>query len=234
MIKRVLITFTLFASFLIGCKKDGSVGPAGGSVDDEAFNAYEQKFLDGFWKLNPDWATGVGYHKYDSVLLIPNKQNREKLLKFAKVQLDSLGRYNPSTFLPSNKMDYAILQNQMNEIQWQIEQLKAYEWDPGSYNVIGTFAYILNEHYAPLTKRLTSFYEKMATIPAYFKEAQKQIKDPVPELTALAADQLTGGVGVIETDFADSLKKTNIPEATKKLMLDRAKLSADAIKAFAG
>ncbi|MGZ3944259.1 MAG: DUF885 domain-containing protein, partial [Mucilaginibacter sp.] len=97
-----------------------------------------------------------------------------------------------------------------------------------------TFAYILNEHYAPLTKRLTSFYEKMATIPAYYKEAQKQIKDPVPELTTLAADQLAGGVGVIETDFADSLKKTNIPEATKKLMLDRAKLSADAIKAFAG
>jgi len=232
-IKRVLITFTLFASFLIGCKKDSSVGPMSGSVDDAAFNAYEQKFLDEFWKLNPDWATGVGYHKYDSVLLVPNKQNREKLLKFVKVQLDSLGRYNPSVFLPTNKMDYAILQNQMNEMQWQIEQLKAYEWDPESYNVIGTFAYILNEHYAPLAKRLTSFYEKMAAIPAYYKEAEKQIKDPVPELTALAADQLTGGVGVIETDFADSLKKTNIPEATKKLMLDRAKLSADAIKAFA-
>jgi hypothetical protein len=112
------------------------------------------------------------------------------------------------------------------------EQLKAYEWDPSSYNVIGTFASILNEHYAPLTQRLRSFYQKMQNIPAYYKEAEKQLKNPVAELTQLAIDQHLGGVSVIETDFADSLKKTNIPAAEKKLMLDRAKLSADAIKGF--
>ena len=233
MIKKVLITFTLFASFLIACKKDSSVSPMAGSVDDVAFNSYEQHFLDEFWKLNPDWATSVGYHKYDSLLLIPNKSTREKQLNFAKVQLDSLGKYNPSDFLVSNKMDYAIIQNQMSYLQWQIEQQKAYEWDPSSYNVIGTFAYILNEHYAPLSKRLTSFYQKMAFIPAYYKEAEKELKNPAVELTNLAIEQHLGGVGVIETDFADSLKKTNIPEATKKLMLDRAKLSADAIKGYA-
>jgi len=232
-IKKVLITFTLFASFLIACKKDSSVSPMAGSVDDVAFNSYEQHFLDEFWKLNPDWATSVGYHKYDSLLLIPNKSTREKQLNFAKVQLDSLGKYNPSDFLVSNKMDYAIIQNQMSYLQWQIEQQKAYEWDPSSYNVIGTFAYILNEHYAPLSKRLTSFYQKMAFIPAYYKEAEKELKNPAVELTNLAIEQHLGGVGVIETDFADSLKKTNIPEATKKLMLDRAKLSADAIKGYA-
>ncbi len=233
MIKRVLISFTLFASFLIACKKDSSVAPMAGSMDDVAFNTYEQHFLDEFWKLNPDWATSVGYHKYDSLLLIPNKSTREKQLNFAKVQLDSLGKYNPSGFLASNKMDYAIIQNQMQYLQWQLEQQKAYEWDPSSYNVIGTFAYILNEHYAPLSKRLTSFYQKMAFIPAYYKEAEKELKNPAIELTNLAIEQHVGGVGVIENDFADSLKKTNIPEATKKLMLDRAKLSADAIRGYA-
>ncbi|HVW15458.1 MAG TPA: DUF885 domain-containing protein [Mucilaginibacter sp.] len=230
---RKAIIFTSLAFMAWACKKDSSVGPITGSIDDAAFNAYEQHFLDGFWKLNPDWATSVGYHKYDSILLIPNKQNREKLLNFTKVQLDSLGRYNPGTFLESNKMDYAILQNQMAYMQWQIEQLKAYEWDPSSYNVIGTFAYILNEHYEPLAKRLTSFYERMSFIPAYYKEAEKQLKDPVKELTDLAIGQHLGGVSVFESDFADSLKKTNIPDVTKKLMLDRAKTSADVIRGFA-
>jgi uncharacterized protein (DUF885 family) len=231
-IKKTILFIGILSCFL-ACKKDSSVAPMEGSVDDQAFNAYEQKFLDGFWKLNPDWATSVGCHKYDSVLLVPNKQNREKLLKFVKVQLDSLGKYNPTSFLQVNKMDHAILENQMDYMQWQIEQLKAYEWDPSSYNVTGTFAYILNEHYAPLAKRLTSFYEKMAAIPAYYKEAAKQIKNPVPELTSLAEEQLQGGLSIFETDFADSLKKTNIPEATQKQMLGRAKLSADAIKGFA-
>jgi len=227
-----IVALALFVGFFTACKKDGSVGPQG-AVDEAAFNAYELHFLDEFWKLNPDYATSVGYHKYDSLLVIPDKKSREKLLNFSKVQQDSLGKYNPGTFFASNKMDYSIIQNQLAEMQWRIETLKDYEWDPSSYNVIGSFAYILNEHYAPLTKRLTSFYQKMAFIPAYYKEAEKQIKNPVVELTNLAIEQHLGGVGVIEKDFADSLKKTNIPEAEQKQMLDRAKLSADAIKGFA-
>ncbi len=229
---KILLAFALFIFFFTACKKDSSVVPDQASLDDAGFNRYEAHFLDELWKLNPDWATSVGYHKYDSLLLIPNKQTREKLLTFTKVQMDSLGKFNPNNFLESNKMDFAMMQNQLAEIQWKIQTLKDYEWDPNSYNVIGTFATILNEHYEPLAKRLNSFYEKMAFIPAYYKEAEKQIKNPVVELTNLAIEQHLGGIGVIEKDFADSLKKTNIPETQKKLMLDRAKLSADAIKEY--
>ena len=231
MIKKI-ITLALFAAAIAACKKDSNAPIPEGSMDDAAFAIYENHFLDEFWKLNPDWATNVGYHKYDSVLLIPNKQNREKLLQFTKIQMDSLGKYHPELFTEANKMDYGMIQNQLAAIQWQIGSLKSYEWDPSSYNVIHTFAYILNEHYAPLDKRLNSFYQRMAAIPAYYKEAEKQIKNPVVELTNLAVEQHEGGLSVIESDFADSLKKTNIPEATKKLMLDRAKLSVDAIKGF--
>jgi uncharacterized protein (DUF885 family) len=228
-----IIALILFVSFFTACKKDASVNPNQGSMDDVAFNNYEQHFLDELWKQFPDWGTSVGYHKYDSILMVPDKKTREKQLNFAKVQLDSLGKYVPTGFLQTNKMDYAMMQNQMQYMQWQIEQLKAWEWDPSSYNVIGTFAYILNEHYAPLAKRLTNFYQKMANVPAYYKEAEKQLKNPVAELTSLAIEQHLGGVSVFEGDFADSLKKANIPDATKKLMLDRAKLSADAVKGYA-
>ena len=228
---RKIIAFALFVSFFSACKKD-SVNPVQGSMDDIAFNNYEKFFLNELWKQFPDWGTSVGYHKYDSVLLIPDRKTREKQLHFVKVQLDSLGKYTPTAFLETNKMDYAIMQNQMQYLQWQTEQLKAYEWDPSSYNVIGTFAYILNEHYAPLAKRLTNFYQKMANVPAYYKEAQKDIKNPVVELTELAIEQHNGGLSTFEGDFADSLKKANIPDATKKLMTDRAKLCADAIKGY--
>ncbi|WP_428328794.1 DUF885 domain-containing protein [Mucilaginibacter sp.] len=233
MIKKSLYTLVVLYTVLIGCKKDGSsIGPLQGK-DDAAFSVYENSFLDAFWKLNPDWATSVGYHKYDSLLVVPNDQSRDKLITFTKINIDSLSRFDVNTLNEANKIDYHLMQNQMESIQWNIQQQKAYQWDPSSYNVIGTFAYILNEHYAPLTKRLRNFYQKMANIPAYYKEAEKQIKNPVTELTNLAIDQHTGGVDVIEKDFADSLKKTNIPAAEQKQMLDRAKISADAIKGYA-
>ncbi|HEY2580298.1 MAG TPA: DUF885 domain-containing protein [Mucilaginibacter sp.] len=232
MIKKLLFTVSLIVAVCAGCKKDSSVGPLQGK-DDAAFSIYENTFLDALWKLNPDWATTSGYHKYDSLLVIPNDQSREKMINFTKVELDSLSRFEPTTLNPANKIDYSLIQNQMESIQWSLQQLRPYQWDPSSYNVIGTFAYILNEHYAPLAKRLRNFYEKMANIPAYYKEAEKEIKNPVAELTSLAIDQHLGGVSVIEKDFADSLKKTNIPQALQKQMTDRAHLSADAIKAYA-
>ncbi|MDN3549825.1 DUF885 domain-containing protein [Mucilaginibacter aquaedulcis] len=222
----------IFMAAFTGCKKDsGGGGPLLGK-DNAAFTIYENNFLEALWKLNPDWATSVGYHKYDSLLYIPNEQNRQKMLDFAKFQIDSLSRFEITTLSEANRIDYKMMQNQMEYAQWQIQQLKAYEWDPSSYNVVGTFAYILNEHYAPLAKRLRNFYQRMAEVPLYYKDAEKQIKNPVAELTSLAIEQNLGGLSVIEKDFADSLKKTDIPKAEQKLMTDRAATAAQAIKGY--
>lgn len=237
MIKNILFKITLavvlFMIALTGCKKEGASSYPNFGKDDEAFTIYENSFLEGLWKQNPDWATSVGYHKYDSLLFIPNQQSRDKMLDFAKVQKDSLSRFDVNTLNESNKVDYKMMENQLDYAQWQIKQLKSYEWDPSSYNVVGTFAYILNEHYAPLPKRLRNFYQRMVNVPLFYKEAQKQIKNPVAELTSLAIEQNLGGVDVIEKDFADSLQKTNIPKAEQKLMTDRAAITVKAIKEYA-
>ncbi|HWZ16630.1 MAG TPA: DUF885 domain-containing protein [Mucilaginibacter sp.] len=233
MIKKLLFTAALVIAALTGCKKDGSsAGPLQGK-DDAAFAVYENSFLEGLWKLNPDWATSAGYHKYDSLLVIPNDQSRDKMVSFARLQIDSLSRFEVNMLNDANRIDYHMMQNQMESIEWNIRQLRSYQWDPASYNVIGTFAYILNEHYAPLAGRLRHFYQKMANLPAYYKEAEKQIKNPVTELANLAIEQHLGGISVFEKDFADSLKKTNIPQGEQKLMLDRAHISAETIRGFA-
>src|ERR1700733_7428268 len=201
--------------------------------DDASFTTYETSFLNGLWKLDPDRATQAGYHKYDSLLLVPDDKSRDKLLNYAKVQIDSLSRFEVTILGEANKIDYHMMQNEMQSIEWNIQQLRAYQWDPTTYNITGTFAYILNEPYAPLPKRMRNFYEKMANIPAYYKEAEKQVKNPVNELTELAAGQLTSGLNVFEKDYEDSLKKANIPQGEQKQMIDRAHSSAETIKSFA-
>ena len=232
MIRKILFAAcTLFVLFG-GCKKDSTIAPQMGK-DDGPFTVYENSFLNGLWKLDPDRATQAGYHKYDSVLLVPDDKSRDKLLSFAKVQLDSLSRFEITTLSAANKIDFHMMQNEMQSIEWNIQQLKAYQWNPSTYNITGTFAFILNEHYAPLANRLRHFYQKMANIPAYYKEAEKQVKNPVNELTELAEGQLTDGLNVFEKDYEDSLKKANIPQPEQKQMVDRAHASADVIKGFA-
>lgn len=221
----------LFGLLLIlaitGCKKDST------EVTDTPFDKFKQQYIDALWKQNPDWASSVGYHKYDSVLVIPNDANRAGQATFIRSMQGRLASFNVAQLPPLNQIDYHLIDNQLKASLWQIDTLKAYQWDPSSYNVIGNFAFILNEHYAPLATRLKSFYQKMENIPAYYEEAKRQIKNPVVELTTLAIDQHLGGVSVIEKDFVDSLKKTKIPAAEQKLMLARVKTSVAAINSFA-
>ncbi|WP_261382325.1 DUF885 domain-containing protein [Mucilaginibacter achroorhodeus] len=231
MIKKLFL-LALYVTAFTACKKDGGSAIDNGLKDDGTFTRYEDHFLDELWKINPDWATSVGYHKYDSVLVVPGPKAREQQLKFAKVQLDSLSHYEPSLLTDNNKIDHAIMKNQLESTQWGIEQLRSYEWDPSSYNVTGTFAFILNEHYAPLQKRLRSFYQRMENIPAYYKAAETQLKNPVKELTDLAIEQNEGGLSIFESDLADSLKKSKLPDVEQKQITDRAKLSATAIKGY--
>ena len=231
MIKKFLFTGLLIAILYAACKKDDGVTPFR-AKDNAAFDAYKDHFLEALWKIDPDAATTNGFHKYDSLLVIPNAKSREAMLNFVRVQNDSLARFETNQFSDANRIDYQIMQNQLEYTTWKISVLKQFEWDPSSYNVIGTFAYILNEHYAPLAKRLRNFYEKMDEVPNYYKQVEKELKNPVQELTDLAIQQHENGLNVMEKDFADSLKKTNIPQAEQKKMLDRANLSVAAIKGF--
>ncbi|MDB5155709.1 MAG: hypothetical protein JWR50_416 [Mucilaginibacter sp.] len=228
---RSLSFLIIFSLFILGCKKDGQAPPLTAQGND-SFTTYENHFLDALWKLNPEWGTDEGYHKYDSLLVIPNDKNREAMSLFIKKQQDSLAKFEVNDLTPSNKMDYHILQNQLEYSNWKISVLKDYQWNPAYYNVIPALAHMLNEHYAPLAKRLRNIHQKMADLTLYYKEAEKQIKNPAPELTALAIEQQTGGINILEKDFADSLKKSNIPAAEQKQMTDRAKLSVDAIKGY--
>lgn len=228
---RYLSFLLVIVVFAVGCQKDRQ-GPINQAQGNDAFANYENHFLEALWKLNPSWATEEGYHKYDSLLVVPDDKSRDAMMNFVKVQKDSLARYEINDLNELNRVDYQLIQNRLDYESWKLSVLKDYQWNPAHYSPFAAFATILNEHYAPLTKRLRNFYEKMANLPAYYKEAQKQIKNPAPEFTALAIEQQTGGVAVIEKDFTDSLKKTNIPAAEQKQMTDRAKLAAQSVRGF--
>ncbi len=227
-----LIPLVVMVCSLSACKKEGGAGNMQMSRDDAAFTRYEDNFLDALWKLEPLRATEAGYHKYDSLLVIPDDASHKRHINFLRAQADSLSHYEANHLSDANKIDYELIQNELDKIEWETKNLKEYEWNPDYYNITGTLAYMLNEKYAPLSKRLRSLYQRMAFIPAYYKEAQKQIKNPAPEYVSLATDQINGSTGVLDKDFADSLKKSGIPAAEQTKMLERAKLAVQAMKGF--
>jgi uncharacterized protein (DUF885 family) len=199
---------------------------------DSLFDLYKQTFVEDLWKIYPSWASGQGYHKYDSVLVVPNNDSRVKELAFCEKNLALLKTFDIKNLSDNNKTDYYMIENQLKSAEWSITGLKANEWDPSQFNICGQFAEMLGNNYDSLDVRLHNFYLKMKNVPAYYKAAENQIKNPTLEHTQLAIDQNLGGASVFETDLNDALKKSHLGEKEKEQITTRAKESVQAIKEY--
>ena len=226
----------LFASIfaitlLFSCNK--STKSNGDKALDEKFDKYKDGFVTALWQISPDWAAGVGYHKLDSVLVIPNGEQQKKELAFINAQLDSLKKYDVENLSDNNKTDFRMIKNQLESTVFSIKELKSSEWNPSEYNVCGSFAEILNGKYDSLEVRLRAFNAKLNNVPAYYEAAKANIKNPTIEHTELAIAQNLGGSSVFDADLSAALEKSKLSAAEKKEMLDKAKLAKKAITDYA-
>lgn len=218
------------AVFLFSYKKDAT----GADINaDKKFDSYKEYFIEELWKTSPDWAASQGYHKYDSVLIIPNVENQKIVLTLSKVHLDSLKKYDLETLSDNNKTDYHMMKNLLESFIFSINEVKSSEWDPSGYNVCGSFAEILNGNYDALDNRLHNFNLKLTNVPAYYEAAKKNIKDPTIEHTELAIAQNLGGISVFEVDLKAALDKSKLSQAEKDEMISKAKLAVKAIQDYA-
>lgn len=207
--------------------------PAAREHDNQRFDHYKEDFVTRLWQMYPGWASSVGYHAYDSVLVIPDAAQREKELAFASGNLDSLKQFDESGLSDQNKTDLMMLRDFLSSMRWSINELKSYAWDPSNYNVCGGFAEMLANNYDSLDTRLHQFYLRMKNIPAYYAAAKQNIKDPTAEHTEMAISQNTGGASVFEQDLPEALKKSKLGEEEKKAITARAAEAVSAIKDYA-
>lgn len=201
--------------------------------DNKKFDQYKDRFITSMWGFFPDWAASQGYHKLDSVLVVPDSNSRKKILDFANANLDSLKNYSLENLSDNNKTDFHMVKNQVESLVYSINEMKSYEWNPAEYNVCGPFAEILNGNYDSIDNRLRNFGLKMKNIPAYYETAKGNIKNPTLEHTQLAIEQNLGGLSVFETDLVAALSKSKLSETEKKSILDKSKLAVASIKDYA-
>ena len=198
-----------------------------------AFDHYKEGFVESLWKVFPTWASSQGYHRYDSVLVVPDDAERAKELAFAQANLDSLKAYQPETLNDNNQTDYHMIDNQLQSMIWNLTELKSFQWDPSGYNVGETFASMLANNYDTLDTRLRNFHLRAASIPAYYAAAKMNISSPTIEHTQLAIDQNLGACSVFEKDLPDALNRSQLSDTEKKAVLARAAEAVAAMKDYA-
>jgi Bacterial protein of unknown function (DUF885) len=219
--KLILAISILF--LLISCSKKD---------DNKAIDKYKNTFTENLWKINPEWASSQGYHKYDSVLLVPDGKLRQSQLNFVKANLDSLKNYPIENLNDNNKTDFYMIKNQLESTEFYVNEFKSYQWNPSEYNVCGSFAEILNGNYEPLENRLRNFGLKMKNVSGFYRAAKANLKNPTFEHTKLACDQNLGGLSVFQTDLVAALSKSKLSETEKTTILADSKIAVQSITNF--
>jgi hypothetical protein len=101
-----LVAVTAFLILLISCsRKESNVS------QDDRFNTYKESFIIELWKQYPVWASAVGYHDYDSLLPVPDSEDREQELAFASKHMDSLSLFDENSLSDNNQTDYFMIRD---------------------------------------------------------------------------------------------------------------------------
>ena len=112
---------SIFAiSLLFSCNKSTKITTD--KALDQKFDKYKDRFVLDLWKINPGWASGVGYHKLDSVLVVPDVNETKVQLDFANAQLDSLKQYDIESLSDNNKTDFQMIKNQLEASIFSIKE----------------------------------------------------------------------------------------------------------------
>ncbi len=224
----IALAFSVFYACDMANQKDEK-----NAVPVQNFDHFKNEFVERLWQHRPIWASYEGYHTYDYMLPIPDEQYYQELTDFVHTYRNALAEFDFEALDEANKIDYHILQDFFQRELFYIEELKAFQWQPSSYNLGGAFYQVINYRDHDLKKRLEDINRKLDHVPAYYAQARKNLLKPTRVHTELAIQQLPGSKKIFESNLLDSLKKTDFPDTFKSQFTQKVNRAVAAIDSFA-
>ncbi len=216
--KPLLYLLLVAAILLAGC--------APRKTADEQFEALAGNYIQKLLEMNPEWATGVGDHRYDSRLSDYSLAGIEASRNMAKLYLDSLAAIPEERLSAVNAIDCAILRTNLASTLFQIDTIREYEWNPQTYNPGSAIYGLIAREFAPLKDRLASVRGRLEQIPKVVAAGKANLKNPTKIHTETAIAQIAGTIGMIRDDVSSFASQ--VPEMKAEL----APAQAEAIKAL--
>jgi uncharacterized protein (DUF885 family) len=199
---------------------------------DAGFEAYKNRFVEEFWRLNPGWALSNGYNRYADILEIPSKENIKKERQdYIKLEAE-LDKIDKNRLTVNNRTDYTLIKNLFESNKWYEEVFKSYEWNPASYNVGGGMDLVLKLNDRSIDEKVRAISARLKNVPAYYAAAKENITIPTKEHTELAIIQNQGSLSILKKDIPDSVKSSTLSEDEKNYIISLNDFAVRAIEDY--
>ena len=195
-------------------------------TEDQKFEALAKNYIEKLLQMKPEWATGLGDHRFDDRLSDYTLAGVDADRSFNRAYLDSLSRIDAQKLRPENTIDFNIMKTNLESWLFQIDTLKEYEWNPLVYNVGGAIYGLLARQFAPVKDRLINVKQRLKGIPVVLAAARENLKNPTRIHTETAIQQNPGTISMVRDEL-----KTYLDQAPE-LKDEFAPIQAEAIKAL--
>lgn len=182
--------------------------------EDLKFEDFAKQYLDTLLEKNPELATSLGEHRYDDRLADYSRAGIQAQVQFQRQSVERLGQIEVSKLSPVNRIDFAILQSQIQSSLFQLENLREHEWNPLFYNVGNAIYGLTAREFAPLKDRLKSVKARLKAIPGVLEAARMNLRNPPRVHTETAILQNKGNVSLVREELRTYLDQAPelIPE----------------------
>jgi uncharacterized protein (DUF885 family) len=168
---------------------------------DQKFESLAKNYIATLLEMKPEWATGLGEHRYDDRLSDYTLPGIDRDRDFNMMYLDSLAMIDPTRLSEVNRIDYKIMRDNLQSWIFSIDTLRDYEWNPLAYNVGGAIYSLVAREFAPLKDRLMNVKARLHQIPDVLAAARANLKNPPKVHTETAILQNKGNINMIRRDL---------------------------------
>jgi uncharacterized protein (DUF885 family) len=168
-----------------------------------AWNALADEYFDKiYFKFGPSAGTSAGLHQYDSLLENYSRAAIEEQIRALHSFETRVEAFDPQGLSEIETADREILLANIRGTLLELETIRPWEKNADNYSsgITESVFVIMSRRFAPLDDRLHSVVAREKQMPAVFKAARQNLKNPPRVFTEIAIEQLPGIVSFFQND----------------------------------
>src|SRR6058998_421740 len=186
-----------------------SILNAPATPQDDAFQKIARDYIEQYLQTNPEDATELGDHRFDSQLTDYSPDARAKDLATQKESRDKLNAIDGSQLTGPNNIDFRILKENIDYQIFRAEELKEADWNPLVYmqSLANSLYLLVARDFAPAEKRIPNLRQRMEAIPRVIAQAKANLQHPPRVHTETAIEQTQGAINLVREGLSPLLDR---------------------------
>jgi uncharacterized protein (DUF885 family) len=205
--------FALLLASLTALAQPHHAAPATTGNDDVFTSLADQYFDKYYFKFNPSQGTAAGFHQYDSQLEDYSRASLNQQITTLKNFQKMVAKIDPQQLSQAAWVDHTLILDDINARLLTLENIRPWEKNPDQYSsgITNSIFVIMARTFAPPAERIKSVIAREKQVPAVFRAARQNLKDPPPIYVDVALEQIPGLISFFQKDVPEAFKDVKDP-----------------------